>query len=115
MNVGNDVAKQTQIGNKYPGEKRDISNNNITAVSGIFCANPRYVAAHTKAAIPGAMIGKNSFHPIANINPSIPPSIIDGVIRPPDAPATIAKTTANHFVTNKPIPYCQFIEYVKLS
>ena len=56
------------------------------------------------------MAGKNAFHNAALAKESVPPSIIEGVISPPYAPAASASNTASHFSTASCRLSCQPIK-----
>ena len=66
------------------------------AVRGILRETPRKAAAPITAALSDDMAGKKVFHAAAAAKAMVLPSIMDGVISPPYAPAASASRTTNH-------------------
>ena len=77
------APRHKHSGSHSAGDWRDNSNINTSAVIGIFCPTPKNTVAPTNAAAPMSTPGSRAFHAQAAKNAISPPSIIDGVIRPP--------------------------------
>ena len=105
----------THTGSQNAVLNRDNSSINTIAVSRIFCAKPKNTVAPTNAAAPAETGGNTAFQAAALANAIIPPSIIDGVIRPPYAPASEASSTAAHFVASSASAVCQVSASAKLN
>ena len=84
----------------------DSSSRNTSEVSTMFCAKPKKTAAPINAAKPNGTGGNTRFQHHAPINAVNPPSIIDGVMRPPYAPAMPANSTASHLAASRPKAAC---------
>lgn len=85
------------------------------AVSGILSDTPRNTAAPTTAALSDGIAGKTLFHAAAAAKETVLPSIIDGVISPPYAPAASAIKTTGHLTAASSKAYCQSVKPPKVS
>lgn len=85
------------------------------AVSGILRETPRKTAAPTTAALSDGISGKTLFHAAAAAKEMVLPSIIDGVISPPYAPAANAIKTTSHLTAVSSRLCCQSVNPPKVS
>lgn len=85
------------------------------AVSGILRETPRKTAAPTTAALSEDISGKTPFHAAAAAKAMVLPSIMDGVIRPPYAPAASAIKTTSHLTAVSSRLCCQSVNPPKVN